>query len=134
MTHTKTHLKANSLKQQAELLAETLWSMRNGEGDLSRRNNRVYLSQTSLPGFPEVLFDGGARFDKNGVVKAIGLRGNDSEVTEEFVLRTTRSRTTIIRKVQAPKGNLVTIMEACYNNSNRLLRYREEVKAMRLAG
>lgn len=134
MSQPTKHHKAASLKDQADRFAETLWTLRNSPRDLSRRQNRVFLSQAPLPGYGKVIFDGGARFDKNGTVKAIGLRQDHDGVTEEFVVRTTRSRTTIIRKVQPHASKKMTVMEASFSNANRLLRYREETLNTSLAG
>ncbi len=120
--------RANSLQQKALRFAEGLWKLKNSNRDVSTRKNRVFLTQTRLPGFSGQVFDGGARFDKHGNVKAIGLRQNTPEAIEEFVVRTTRSRITIIHRIQPRASREMVVREACYSNSNRLLRFREELQ------
>lgn len=128
MPHLNKKNRADELKQQALKLAQGLWTLKDTSKDLSARRNRVFLSQTKLPGFTGQVFDGGARFDKHGKVKAIGLRQNTPECIEEFVVRTTRSRTIIIHRIQPKASREMIVREACYNNSDRLLRFREELR------
>lgn len=118
--------KANHLKEEAEKLARALDQMRHTKEDLAMRDDRVYVCDTRLPGIPNTIFNGGARFDTQGNIRNLSLRqSNGSCATIELTVRNTRGRTSIVEKTYSDTSRKVTISSAIFNPKGQLVKYSE---------